>query len=66
MTCNVDINLDYRTPRLGYNTGFTLTVKAVNDAPIALHPMKESYLSWDVAMVLNTLFMIWMGSTMWI
>ena len=30
---------------------FTLTVKAVNDAPIVLHSLKESYLSENASMV---------------
>ena len=57
MIYNVDINSDNKTLRLCNNfyssAGFTLTVKAANDAPIVLHPMEESYLSWDATMVLN-------------
>ena len=41
---------------MNYSKDFTLTVKAVNDAPIVLHPLEESHLSWDAAMVLNPLF----------
>ena len=37
-----------------YKTDFTLTVKAVYDAPIVLHPLEESYLTGDAAMVLST------------
>ena len=36
-----------------YSKYFTLTVNAVNDAPIVLHPLEESYLTGDAAMVLN-------------
>ena len=39
---------------MNYNKDFTLTVKAVNDAPIVLHPLEESYLTGDAAMVLST------------
>ena len=35
---------------------FTLTVKAVNDAPIVLHPLEELYLIGDAAMVLSTFY----------
>ena len=38
---------------MNYSKDFTLTVKAVNDAPIVLHPLDESYLTGDAAMVLN-------------
>ena len=44
MIYNVDINSDNKTPKLGnniyYNAGFTLTVKAVNDAPVLLQPLE--------------------------
>ena len=39
---------------MNYSKDFTLTVKAVNDAPIVLHPLEESYLTGDAAMVLST------------
>ena len=39
---------------MNYSKDFTLTVKAVNDAPIVLHPLEELYLTWDAAMVLST------------
>ena len=32
---------------------FTLTVKAVNDTPIVLHPLEKAYFSEDATMVLN-------------
>ena len=38
---------------MNYSKYFTLTVKAVNDALIVLHPLEESYLTGDAAMVLN-------------
>ena len=38
---------------MNYSRDFTLTVKAVNDAPIVLHPLEELYLTGDAAMVLN-------------
>jgi len=38
---------------MNYSKYFTLTVKAVNDTPIVLHPLEESYLTGDAAMVLN-------------
>ena len=58
MNYSIDIKLNYIAKvELGgdlyYNKDFTLTVKAVNDAPIVLHPLKESYLTGDAAMVLN-------------
>ena len=58
MNYSIDINSDY-TARVAlgsdlyYSKDFTLTVKAVNDAPIVLHPLEESYLTGDAAMVLN-------------
>ena len=58
MKYSIDINSHYTAKvELGgdlyYSKDFTLTVKAVNDAPIVLHPLKESYLLVDAAMVLN-------------
>ena len=58
MNYNVKINSDNRSiVRLGENyfcsKDFTLTVKAVNDAPIVMHPLEESYLTGDAAMELN-------------
>ena len=58
MNYSIDIYSDYTAKvELGddlyYSKDFTLTVKAVNDAPIVLHPLKESYLTGDAAMVLN-------------
>ena len=56
MNYNVDINSDNRATKFSsdyYIRDFTLTVKAVNYAPIVLHPLEESHLSWDAAMVLN-------------
>ena len=38
---------------MNYSKDFTLTVKAVNDAPIVLHPLEELYLTGDAATVLN-------------
>ena len=39
---------------MNYSKAFTLTVNAVNDAPIVLHPLEELYLTGDAAtMVLN-------------
>ena len=38
---------------MNYSKDFTLTVKAVNDAPIVLYPLEELYLTGDAAMVLN-------------
>ena len=38
---------------MNYSKDFTLTVKAVNDAPIVLHLLEELYLIGDAAMVLN-------------
>jgi len=38
---------------MNYSKDFTLTVKAVNDAPIVLHPLEELYLTGDATMVLN-------------
>ena len=38
---------------MNYSKDFTLTVKAVNDALIALHPFEDLYLTGDAAMVLN-------------
>ena len=57
MNYSIDINSDYTAKvELGsdlyYSKDFTLTVKAVNDAPIVLHSLEESYLSRDAAMVL--------------
>ena len=58
MNYSIDINSDYTAKvelgdALYYSKDFTLTVKAVNDAPIVLHPLEELYLTGDVAMVLN-------------
>ena len=58
MNYSIDINSDYTAKvELGgdlyYSKDFTLTVKAVNDAPIVSHPLEESYLTGDAAMVLN-------------
>ena len=58
MNYSININADYTDKvELGgdlyYSKDFTLTVKAVNDAPIVLHPLEESYLVGDAAMVLN-------------
>ena len=39
---------------MNYSKDFTLTVKAVNDAPIVLHLLEESYLTEDAAMALST------------
>ena len=39
---------------MNYSKDFTLTVNAVNDAPIVLHPLEESYLTGDAATVLST------------
>ena len=39
---------------MNYSKDFTLTVKAVNDAPIVLHSLEELYLPEGAAMVLNT------------
>ena len=40
---------------MNFSKDFTLTVKAVNDAPIALHPLEEFYITGDAAnRVLNT------------
>jgi len=39
---------------MNYSKDFTLTVKAVNDAPIVLHPLEELYLTGDAATVLST------------
>ncbi len=39
---------------MNYSKDFTLTVKAVNDAPIVLYPLEESYLTGDADMVLST------------
>ena len=39
---------------MNYGTNFTLTVKAVNDALIVLHPLEELYLTGDAATVLST------------
>ena len=41
---------------MNYSKDFTLTVKAVNDAPIVLHPLEESYFTGDAATVLSTFF----------
>ena len=38
---------------MNFSKDFTLTVKAVNDAPIVLRPLEELYLTGDAAMVLN-------------
>ena len=47
-TTTVELGFD-----LYYSKDFTLTVKAVNDAPIVLHPLEELYLTGDAATVLN-------------
>jgi len=38
---------------MNYSKDFTLTVNAVNDAPIVLYSLEELYLLGDTAMVLN-------------
>ena len=38
---------------MNYSKDFTLTVNALNDAPIVLHPLEELYLTGDAATVLN-------------
>ena len=58
MNYSIDINSNYTAKvELGgnwyYSKDFTLTVKAVNDAPIVLHPLEELYPTGDAAMVLN-------------
>ena len=60
MNYSIDIHSDYTAKvalgfDLYYSKDFTLTVKAVNDAPIVLHPLEELYLTGDAAMVLNSL-----------
>ena len=58
MNYSININSNYTAKvelcsDLYYSKDFTLTVKAVNDAPIVLHPLEELYLTGDAAMVLN-------------
>ena len=58
MNYNLNINSNYiniveLSGDLYYSTDFTLTVKAVNDAPIVLHPLEELYFTGDAATVLN-------------